>query len=55
MPLNLQMSIAHEGNWPDQDEWRVKGLPGLIGPHFSEHNQRGMYRRWTELLAEEGK
>jgi hypothetical protein len=28
----------------------VEGLPGVVGPRFSEHNQRNFYRYWAELV-----
>lgn len=52
VPLNLQMTLAHEGHWPGQSVWDIEGLPGLIGPRFSEHSQRNMYKRWAELMRE---
>jgi len=51
VPLHLQMTLEHEGNWPGHEEWRVNGLPGLVGPHFSEHAQRGMYSYWASLVG----
>lgn len=51
IPLNLQMTLAHEGDWPGRSDWRVSGLPGFIGPQFSEHCQRNMYRYWAQLMG----
>lgn len=49
-PFHIGMTLAQEGSWPGQDAWKIAGLPGLVGPRFSEHAQRGMYRRWFELM-----
>lgn len=37
------MALHYDGEWPGQEEWDVKGLPGVVGPGFSEHNQRRFY------------
>jgi hypothetical protein len=28
-------------------------VPGLVTDDFNEQNQRGMYRRWAQLMASE--
>lgn len=50
LPFHLGMGVGVEGNWPGQDQWDTRGLPGLIGPRFSEHNQRIFYRAWAESM-----
>jgi phenylpropionate dioxygenase-like ring-hydroxylating dioxygenase large terminal subunit len=41
--FNYEMSLGHE---------RVsEEFPGWLGPRVSEHNQRGFYRRWADLIA----
>ena len=49
-PFSFSMGLAQEGHWPGQEEWDVAGLPGLIGPRFSEHAQRHFYAYWAELM-----
>jgi phenylpropionate dioxygenase-like ring-hydroxylating dioxygenase large terminal subunit len=44
------MGLRQEGRWPGQEHWDVHGLPGLVGPRFSEHNQRGFFTYWDELM-----
>jgi phenylpropionate dioxygenase-like ring-hydroxylating dioxygenase large terminal subunit len=50
-PFHLGMGMQVEGKWPGADEWDTRGLPGLIGPRFSEHTQRLFYRYWGQLMA----
>lgn len=38
------MTLQHEGKWRGQEAWDIKGLPGIVGPAYSEHSQRNMYR-----------
>ena len=49
-PFHLGMAIDQEGAWPGQDEWDIKGLPGIVGPRFTEHSQRQFYRFWSKLV-----
>jgi phenylpropionate dioxygenase-like ring-hydroxylating dioxygenase large terminal subunit len=42
-PLNVSMAIGDEFTDPD--------LPGLLGPMWSEHNQRGFYRTWSRWMG----
>ena len=46
--------FRQEGEWPGQEEWETQGLPGLIGPRFSEHPQRRFYAYWAELMDAQG-
>ncbi|NTZ18687.1 aromatic ring-hydroxylating dioxygenase subunit alpha [Paenibacillus sp. JMULE4] len=46
--FNYSMGIRHEG------EIKVPGLPGHLGRHYSEQNQRNFYRYWLKLMKEEG-
>jgi hypothetical protein len=50
LPFHYGMSLRQEGRWPGQEGWDIQGLPGLVGPRFSEHNQRGFYGYWQELM-----
>ena len=45
------MGLGHENPHPARDQWPVDGLPGLLGPRFTEINQRQFYRYWAELMA----
>jgi hypothetical protein len=45
-PYNYQMAMGLENS---QDV-----VPGLVTDDFNEQNQRGMYRRWAQLMASEG-
>lgn len=50
-PYNYQMGAGHEqreGRYP----WIAQG--GLVSEGISEQNQRGLYRRWAELMAASG-
>jgi hypothetical protein len=49
-PFSFGMGLGQEGRWPGHEEWDVAGLPGLIGPRFSEHAQRRFYAYWAELM-----
>ncbi len=41
--FNYEMGLGHE---------RVsEEFPGWLGPRVSEHNQRGFYRRWAEVMS----
>jgi phenylpropionate dioxygenase-like ring-hydroxylating dioxygenase large terminal subunit len=42
-PFNYQIGIGRKRASED--------YPGSLGPAPSEHNQRGLYRRWAELMA----
>jgi phenylpropionate dioxygenase-like ring-hydroxylating dioxygenase large terminal subunit len=50
-PYNLTMGIRQEGSWPGQESWNTSGMPGAVGPQFSEHSQRGFYRRLSSLMG----
>ena len=50
-PFFYGMALRQEGRWPGQETWDVEGLPGVVGPRFSEHNQRNFYRYWAELMG----
>ena len=51
LPFHYGMSVEHDGNWPGQGEWRTEGLPGVVGPRFSESNQRRFYAHWAKLMG----
>jgi len=50
VPFHFGMGMRQEGEWPGQEDWDVKDLPGLIGPRFSEHPQRRFYAYWASLV-----
>jgi dibenzofuran dioxygenase alpha subunit len=52
-PFHYAMALRQEGRWPGQEQWNTAGLPGVVGPRFSEHNQRNFYRYWSELVEED--
>jgi phenylpropionate dioxygenase-like ring-hydroxylating dioxygenase large terminal subunit len=47
--FNYQMALGHES------DGAIEGVPGEVGPYFSEHGQRNFYRYWSELMGMEGK
>ena len=51
LSFNFSMGVGHEQSWPGSDKWRVDGLPGLIGPRFTELNQRGFYGQWARYMG----
>jgi nitrite reductase/ring-hydroxylating ferredoxin subunit len=51
LSFNFSMGVGHERNWPGSEEWKVEGLPGLIGPRFTELNQRGFYGQWGRYMG----
>lgn len=46
--FDYSMGIRHEG------ELNIPGLPGVLGRHYAEQNQRNYYRYWLKLMQEEG-
>lgn len=50
-PFHIGMGLGWEGRWPGQEQWRTAGLPGLVGPRFSEHVQRHLYRHWAARMG----
>jgi phenylpropionate dioxygenase-like ring-hydroxylating dioxygenase large terminal subunit len=51
-PFHIGMGMQVEGRWPGSDKWDTRGLPGLVGPRFSEHTQRLFYRYWSQLMVD---
>jgi nitrite reductase/ring-hydroxylating ferredoxin subunit len=49
-PFHYGMGLKKQGAWPGQETWDVQGLPGVVGPRFSEHNQRNFYAYWAHLM-----
>ena len=43
--LHYAMGLGHE------DEVKVEGLPGRLGPHYTEANHRNFYRYWLKLMT----
>jgi phenylpropionate dioxygenase-like ring-hydroxylating dioxygenase large terminal subunit len=46
--FNYQMGVGH-----DEVEQPPAGLPGKIGPYYSEQGQRNFYAYWAELMGYE--
>jgi hypothetical protein len=44
------MKLGYDGRWRGQEEWDTAGLPGLVGPRFTETNQRRFYQYWAKLM-----
>ncbi len=51
LDFSYAMGIAQEPDWPGQAGWHVKGMPGRMGPEFTEANQRLFYRHWAERMG----
>jgi nitrite reductase/ring-hydroxylating ferredoxin subunit len=49
-PFNFAMALKYDGQWPGSETWQVAGVPGEIGPHFAEQNQRRFYAYWAQLM-----
>ncbi len=49
-PFNFAMALKYDGHWPGSETWQVEGVPGEIGPHFAEQNQRRFYAYWAQLM-----
>jgi len=49
-PFHYGMALGHDGRWPGSENWIIGGMPGLVGPCFSEHVQRQFYQYWVELM-----
>jgi phenylpropionate dioxygenase-like ring-hydroxylating dioxygenase large terminal subunit len=49
-PFHYAMALEHDGRWPGQEEWDIRGLPGAFGPHIAEMNQRRFYAHWAKLM-----
>jgi hypothetical protein len=47
------MKVGYDGRWKNQETWDTEGLPGLVGPRFSEANQRRFYSYWARLMGQE--
>jgi phenylpropionate dioxygenase-like ring-hydroxylating dioxygenase large terminal subunit len=54
LTFNYSMGLECEGDWPGKEKWMVQGLPGVIGPRFTEHGQRLFYRYWAKCMSDEG-
>jgi phenylpropionate dioxygenase-like ring-hydroxylating dioxygenase large terminal subunit len=52
-PFYFGMGLRQEGRWPGRESWEIAGLPGVVGPRFSEHAQRRFYAFWAELMGPE--
>jgi nitrite reductase/ring-hydroxylating ferredoxin subunit len=51
LPFHYGMKLGYEGRFRGQETWDIAGLPGVVGPRFTETNQRGFYRYWAELMG----
>jgi hypothetical protein len=45
------MKLGYDGKWRGQETWDTQGLPGLVGPRFTETNQRRFYGYWAQLMG----
>jgi phenylpropionate dioxygenase-like ring-hydroxylating dioxygenase large terminal subunit len=57
-PFHYAMALGHDENHRFRDKFRSRGidlddLPGLVGPHIWEAQQRQFYRYWSKLMASE--
>ncbi|HLQ32710.1 MAG TPA: hypothetical protein VK457_08490, partial [Chloroflexota bacterium] len=52
LSFHFGMKLGYDGRWPGHEKWDVEGLPGLVGPRFTEQNQRLFYQYWADLMAE---
>ena len=43
------MKLGYDGRWRGQEEWDTQGS-GLVGPRFTETNQRRFYAYWAKLM-----
>ncbi|HLY67647.1 MAG TPA: Rieske 2Fe-2S domain-containing protein [Chloroflexota bacterium] len=55
-PFNYAMAVGHDRDHAFRDKLRGKGLdvdllPGLVGPHIWEAQQRQFYRYWETLMS----
>ena len=51
LPFHYAMAIGHDGKWPGHEEWHVEGLPGVVGPRYTEMPQRNYYAYWARLMG----
>ena len=52
LSFHFGMKLGYDGRWPGHEKWDVQGLPGQVGPRFTEQNQRLFYQHWADLMAE---
>jgi phenylpropionate dioxygenase-like ring-hydroxylating dioxygenase large terminal subunit len=50
LTFHYGMAAAYDGRWPKSETWHTEGLPGSVGPRFTEMNQRMFYRHWQQLM-----
>lgn len=50
LTFHYGMAAGYDGRWPNSETWNTQGLPGSVGPRFTEMNQRMFYRRWHQLM-----
>jgi nitrite reductase/ring-hydroxylating ferredoxin subunit len=53
LTFHFGMKAGYDGRWKNQETWDTEGLPGLVGPRFSEANQRRFYSYWARLMGRE--
>src|SRR5712692_2233494 len=51
LTFHYGMKLGYDGRFRDQETWDIGGLPGIVGPRFTEMNQRGFYRWWAQLMG----
>jgi hypothetical protein len=52
-PYHYAMGVGHDDEFAGQAGENLRGLPGLVGPHEWETNQRQFFRYWRELMSDE--
>ena len=50
LTFHYGMAAGYDGHWPNSENWKTDGLPGSVGPRFTEMNQRMFYRHWHQLM-----
>jgi phenylpropionate dioxygenase-like ring-hydroxylating dioxygenase large terminal subunit len=51
VPATFVMGLGEDPSLLERDFPGQGGLPGIVGPRFTEINQREFYRYWGELMA----
>jgi phenylpropionate dioxygenase-like ring-hydroxylating dioxygenase large terminal subunit len=51
--FNYQMTLGRDDTYPGKENWKLQGLPGMMGYHTTEVNQRQFYRYWKQLMMRE--
>ncbi len=54
LTFHFGMKLGYDGRWPGSETWDTEGLPGLVGPRFTEMNQRRFYAYWAKCMGLDG-